>query len=102
MQKPNLRKWLIYAGVATGAGLLLGGCVTPQAIQAAAEENLAIYAVKAEYKPIACVGQDTDSDGWVTCSAIDRKGDDISLLCAYTVANTGCKPKPTSLTPVNQ
>lgn len=62
-----------------------------EAARNAAIQNLNNFSKTAVLKPIDCVSQDPENDGYVDCTAQDQKGQFINLECAYKRENQGCK-----------
>ncbi|MGG6267225.1 prepilin-type N-terminal cleavage/methylation domain-containing protein [Leptolyngbya sp. AN10] len=56
-----------------------------------ANNNLATFSKEAGLTPISCVGQDTDGDKYVSCSAKNSQGEITRIECAYGFLNSGCK-----------
>lgn len=59
-----------------------------------AKAQLDSYTQQAGLIPISCVGQDSDNNGYVSCSAKDKSGNLISIECAYGFFASGCKSIP--------
>jgi hypothetical protein len=54
--------------------------------------QLTSYAASADMKAISCTGQDSDGDGYISCTAKQNNdtGSIVALECGYGW-NTGCK-----------
>ncbi|GAB1538034.1 hypothetical protein NUACC21_06900 [Scytonema sp. NUACC21] len=72
---------------------LLGCSLTPQQIQANALSQAEKYAQKSKLTVVDCSGQDSDSNGYVTCSFKDLQTQTMSSAeCAYDFrVGVGCK-----------
>ena len=79
------------------------GCVPAETRVVSAEENARLHAQKMGWRivGVACTGQDSDRDGYVSCTVQDSEGPSRALLCGYEQAfapmgqQHGCKdPRP--------
>ncbi|MEW6256920.1 MAG: hypothetical protein AB1592_13275 [Pseudomonadota bacterium] len=86
---------MIFIPAAVLAALLVAGCgpyqLTP-AEQSTAELGARDFAERSGGNFVSCSGQDSDSDGYVTC-AVSIKSTPTDLVCAYKANARGCKRK---------
>lgn len=75
----------------TTIALLIPGCMSSEEVQSIATSNMTAFAVNSGlYQAVSCVGMDSDSDGYVSCTVIDlQTRQPITLDCSYRT--DGCK-----------
>ncbi|MGL5080172.1 MAG: hypothetical protein ACRC8A_01665 [Microcoleaceae cyanobacterium] len=92
-----LNSWKLKLGlvVAAIAGMALLSYLWPHII---ATQGLKGWAKQSEAKPLTCMMQDTNDDGYVSCSAIlDEQI--VSLQCSSSLLNMGCRVNYGSVAP---
>lgn len=78
------------------------GCKPPmsqQEVKATAETNLREFVgnMGPGYRAMGCSGQDSDMNGYVSCSGLASDGTVIEFECGYKGIGVGCKPKETKV-----
>lgn len=51
------------------------------------------YAATFQQTFVSCSGQDSTSDGYVSCTLKDKDNNPVTIECSYATSEAGCKPK---------
>ena len=85
--------WKVRAGLIAGILLTVGMGVFLLDFfwnHLVAEQGMRVWSSSAGARPIECMIEDTNANGYVSCSAM-LKGDIVPLECGASVFNIGCR-----------
>lgn len=85
--------WKVRAGIITGLVLTVGMGVFLLNFfwnHLIAEQGMRVWSSSANARPIECMIEDTNADGYVSCSAM-LKGEIVPLECGASIFNLGCR-----------